>query len=392
MYRIAFIAPPNEPLMESLEQPETRRVRVAIEAVGVKMGGGAHVLRRLIGALLDDPRVGALTVFTSPSELRDFDVPDDPRAVALDIPGAEHYVGRVAWLEAGVSRLAASLRADVVVCFNAIGAVTSAPHVNIVQQPLMFNRAALALMPPLFRAKAKIIKRMTRSSCSSARWVITQTHVVADAVQRDFGVSSNKVRVFTPDIDWLDAPMISKVSALSRDTPADRRLLYVGSDLAYKDIGTLVAALARARRTYPDLALFATIPEEHWFADEPGVVALGALTPGEVRVVMEAATMLVMPSLAETVGLPMLEAGVLGCPVLAADLPYAREICGEAASFFRANHVNACARAICALIADPAARDVLARRGRGRAEDLRAARPYEGMAELIIRAGCSGAG
>jgi len=102
--------------------------------------------------------------------------------------------------------------------------------------------------------------------------------------------------------------------------------------------------------------------------------------------------MLVMPSLAETVGLPMLEACAIGCPVLAADLPYAREICGEAASFFRANNVKACARAICALIADPAARDALARRGRGRVEDLRAARPYEGMAELIIRAGCSDSG
>lgn len=392
MHVITFITPSNEPLMEPLEQSKTRRVRVAIEAVGVKMGGGAHVLRRLIGALLDDPRVGALTVFTSPSELRSFEVPDDPRAVALDIPGAERYVGRVAWLEVGVSRLAASLRADVVVCFNAIGAVAGIPQINIVQQPLMFNRAALALMPPLFQTKARVIKRLTRSSCSSAEWVITQTHVVADAVRRDFDVSPDKVQVFTPDIEWLDAPMISKVSTVFRDAPADRRLLYVGSDLAYKDVGTLVAALSVARRTFPDLVLFATIPEEHWFASEPGVVALGALAPGEVRVAMEAATILVMPSLAETVGLPMLEACAIGCPVLAADLPYAREICGEAASFFRANNVKACARAICALIADPAARDALARRGRGRAEDLRAARPYEGMAELIIRAGCSDSG
>jgi len=52
-------------------------------------------------------------------------------------------------------------------------------------------------------------------------------------------------------------------------------------------------------------------------------VGIGQLKTGSLRRVYELATVLVQPSLTETVGLPMLEAMSVGTPVLAADRPYA---------------------------------------------------------------------
>jgi glycosyltransferase involved in cell wall biosynthesis len=47
-----------------------------------------------------------------------------------------------------------------------------------------------------------------------------------------------------------------------------------------------------------------------------------------------------MPSLSETVGLPMIEALFAGRPVVAADLEYAHEICGSYARYFNPNSVE----------------------------------------------------
>ena len=46
------------------------RFHVAIEAVGVKHSGGAHVLRRLVDTLLAREEIRALTLFVTPRPAR----------------------------------------------------------------------------------------------------------------------------------------------------------------------------------------------------------------------------------------------------------------------------------------------------------------------------------
>ena len=54
---------------------------------------------------------------------------------------------------------------------------------------------------------------------------------------------------------------------------------------------------------------------------------------------------LVFPSLTETFGFPLVEAMAVGVPVVAADTPIHREICGDAALYFEpGNPEDVCAR------------------------------------------------
>ena len=55
---------------------------------------------------------------------------------------------------------------------------------------------------------------------------------------------------------------------------------------------------------------------------------------------------MIFPSLCETLGLPLQEAMSAGLPVLAADLPYAREVCGDYASYFNPRDVDSIEKAI----------------------------------------------
>ena len=64
---------------------------------------------------------------------------------------------------------------------------------------------------------------------------------------------------------------------------------------------------------------------------------------------------MVFPSLAESFGLPLVEAMAAGCPVAAADRPYAREVAGPAAVYFDPLDPRALAECVIGVLGDPAA-------------------------------------
>ena len=368
------------------DDAQSQRLHVGIEALGVKHSGGAHVLRRLVAALLERDDLARLTLFVTPRPARRFTIPHEPRLRFVEVAWAEPATGRVAWLERGFERACAQHKIDVAVCFNGLGNAGKVTQVNIVQQPLMFAPEALATMPPRYRIRMHVIRTLSKLSCARADLVLAQTPTVRADLVSQFKLPADRVRVFTPDIDWLDAPMITEVAAKMRAAPPDARVLYIGSAMPYKSLDTVVEAIQRVRQEIRPATLFLSLPELHPFGFEPGVVCLGTLTHAEVRVALENATLLIMPSLSETLGLPLLEACAVGCPVLAADLPYAHDVCGSAARYFAPAQPRACARALRELLRDPKQRELLGQRGRERHEQLARAAPYANMVAAIFDA------
>lgn len=64
-------------------------------------------------------------------------------------------------------------------------------------------------------------------------------------------------------------------------------------------------------------------------AATPGVRLVSGLADGAVTTLLEGASALLFPSLAEGFGLPPIEAAALGTPVIASDLPVIRELLGD---------------------------------------------------------------
>src|SRR3546814_15007679 len=61
---------------------------------------------------------------------------------------------------------------------------------------------------------------------------------------------------------------------------------------------------------------------------------IGLQDAGGMRAQYADADALLFPSLDESFGLPLVEAMTLGLPILAAERPYARSLCGDAAVYF----------------------------------------------------------
>lgn len=360
-------------------------IHLAIDGVGAKFGGAATVLRELLDAALRNPAVGPITLFCSPGAVRTFALPTSERLQVREEARAESgRFARLLWLAVGLPAAVRRSHADVLLCMNGAGIGPSGvPTITFVQQSLPFSPEALARCSLGTRMRMKIIRTAMGRSCRRAAVVLVQTPTMRSWVASAFLIDPNRICVVTPGAPPLPKPAMTARAVGPMRRTAGLRLLYVGSDSAYKNLPVVLEALSSIRRDIPDTTLFMTLPPGHALARRQGVVGLGYLPREVLAEAYALATALIMPSLVETVGLPMIEAMSAGTAVIAADRPYAHDVCADSARYFDPLDSHDLARAAREL-ADGERREELGRRGRRRAAELASGRAYDrAISELV---------
>ncbi|WDF31911.1 glycosyltransferase family 1 protein [Arthrobacter agilis] len=157
-----------------------------------------------------------------------------------------------------------------------------------------------------------------------------------------------------------------------RDTEAQRSasLLYMGSFMPYKNVETLVRAMAYLPGHVLHL-LSRITPErraelEALTADPARLAVHDGVSEAEYEDLLDDATALVTLSRAEGYGLPIIEAMATGTPVIASDIPIFREVGGDAALYVDPDDPRAVADAVQSL-EEPDRWAEASRRGRERA-------------------------
>lgn len=356
---------------------------LAIDGTGALFGGAAVVLQSYVAAALRLRHVERLTVFLSPRSLRQFQLPQSRRLREVEVGRFfQSSSGRVAWLLGGLPNAVERAGASALICLGGGGlppkGIRSA---TLIQQSLPFSREALERCPARTRVRMAAIKEMMRASANRCDLTIVQTQVMSHWIRENLRIPQNRIRICPPPIPTF--PVSSEGGGLleaMRATPADRRLLYVGNNSPYKNLSTLANALASVRQALPGTLLFATIDKTDALAREPGIVPLGPVNRSVLREAYQLATALILPSLVETVGLPLLEAMSLGVAVLAADRPYAHEVCGAGAAFFDPLDLTDVAKKAIEVLSNPARKAELVRAGQAEV----AARSQAPSIEAII--------
>ena len=95
---------------------------------------------------------------------------------------------------------------------------------------------------------------------------------------------------------------------------------------------------------------------------------VGYVSDGELKSLYEHASCFIYPSLYEGFGLPPLEAMTCGCPVISSERASLPEVCGDAALYCDPTDPKSLATQIAKIMAQPALRNELSRRGRERAQ------------------------
>ncbi|WP_406688805.1 glycosyltransferase family 1 protein [Saccharopolyspora sp. ID03-671] len=213
-------------------------------------------------------------------------------------------------------------------------------------------------------------RRMITRAARHADALVVPTRAVADDL-------AGRVPLTTPPrvlAEGVSPDLLAEPAPVTRLDLPDRYLLAIGTVEPRKGYQHLIRALAEPNA--PDLPLL-IVGRPGWgdldlpaLADELGYRGLRVLTDvtdAELAAVLRRAMALVVPSLAEGFGLPLLEGMALGVPVVHADAPALSEVAGGAGVEVPRADPPALATALRRLADDPDHRAHLAETGQRRA-------------------------
>ena len=177
------------------------------------------------------------------------------------------------------------------------------------------------------------MRALTKLNAPYADCVITQSDAMASGLRASYRDWANRdcIKVISqPPPSWFT--LSRRVSSLKRDS-SGLRLFYPAAGYPHKNHRIFDGLLSRDLEGLID-RLVLTLPSKR-FSDAPKWLScVGQLSHAECLSEYEKADALIFPSLLESYGLPLVEAMVIGIPIIAADLPYARGLCGDEGIYF----------------------------------------------------------
>lgn len=205
--------------------------------------------------------------------------------------------------------------------------------------------------------------RWYRVSFGLRRWLIIRSARGADVVMTPTQAMLDELRcrvdVKTAMVNPYGVTVAEAVTDETGHRPVkagDRvvRLLYVSLYSEHKNLSTLLKALAllndhsrvqfklvtTADPAWSGSAWTVTYQEDLALARHTGIAEhvafVGPLNRHDTASLYRTSDICVFPSLTESFGFPLAEAMSYGLPIVAADTPVNREVCGQAAIYFRA--------------------------------------------------------
>ncbi len=149
--------------------------------------------------------------------------------------------------------------------------------------------------------------------------VFVQLEFIRDGFAKRFNHHRELIKVYSPSVS---VPQSSKDSLIG--TSAIKTLLYPAMPYFYKNHEVIESAL---KLTETDVEVLFTIDQDNRDnINDKRLKFIGMQPYDFICALYRTCDALLFPSYVETFGLPLLEAALTGMPILAADLPYAREV------------------------------------------------------------------
>ena len=363
-------------------------MKIVINSASAKMGGAAGYIANLLRQLSAEGDGAEFLVFLPPETAAKLERPG-PNIHLLPTPiGGAGLLRRLWWEQVTLRRFLKSRKAQALYS-TANFAMFFCPvrQVLLVRNALYFSRTCREMFLPKHRLGYRL-------GFALRRWLIVRSARAADVVMTPTRAMLNELRgsvelkaaVVNPyGIAAPKLPGKTRLETARRSGGAgDRavRLLYVSLYSEHKNLATLLKALeilnagagrkfklkTTADPAWPGAAWTTTHQEDIRLARRAGIAEwvefAGPLRAEEVADLYGAADIFVFPSLAESFGFPMAEAMHHGLPMVAADTPVNREVCGRAAVYFNPLSAEDLAGRLQSLAADNALCRRLGARGR----------------------------
>ena len=333
-----------------------------IHALGAKVGGGITYLQSVLPELARRLEgTGTRLVLLLPSPLAPSDIPALPHPMPdwIEVRPLPRFAASPAarmlfdqlvlplWLLGKRGRA-------VLFCSGSFAPLLPPVQtVVLLRNAIYFDDEFLACERPGLRRSLRLQGRLIAAGARRAHEVHFPSASFGSQVERRHPCLAGRARVNGYGVHPLFVPAAgtAEVPATARGNGRDPRwtFLYVMTYTLQKNLGFLLEALAQAkaeglpvrvqvtsRLDAGPLATFAAdrqLIERHALVDSGHLEPIGPRFGDELLAAYRAADACLFPSLCESFGHPLVEAMALGKPVIAADRPYAREICSAHALY-----------------------------------------------------------
>lgn len=365
-------------------------MKIAINAVSAKMGGAVTYLTNILRHLPSAESGLEFVVFLPPETAeKQRGLAPNIRLVPTNI-GCAKWWKRLWWEQIALRRYLRQQRADALFSTANFGMfLCPVPQILLVRISLYFSKTYQErfLRPSSPRSRASLALRRWLC-CQSVQWadiVMAPTEAMLEDLRGYVEVPSSKALVNHYGVAIPEGAEVGR--PLSGDADGPVRLLYISLYAKHKNLTTLLKAMALlgggpSRR----FVLFTTVnpawkeagglwarKEDLELLQDRSIAScvqlVGPLGPIEIEEQYRDADIFVFPSLVESFGHPMAEAMAHGLPIVAADTPVNRELCGDAALYFRPLDPDHLAQTVRQVAMDDSLRSRMAHEGWRRARE-----------------------
>jgi len=349
-------------------------LKIVLNAASAKMGGAVSYLTNLLWNL--PPRQSEYQFFVYlPGETARA-LTGVPANIKL-CPVPDENIGgwrRVWWEQITLRHLLRRTKVDLLFS-TANFAMFRCPvkQILLVRNALYFSQVYQQTFLPRHGLKMRIAFRLRRwvicQSVKSANLVMTPTQSMLEELRAYVECPPPKAVVNYYGVAELEDEKMDHRSLKMKTSPVC--LLYVSLYAEHKNLTTLLKAMPLLNRNRSQKFLLTTTVNPNWEAASrvltqkddidlagsqgvaPWVKLVGPLGQKEIEAQYRNADIFVFPSITESFGHPMAEAMAHGLPIVAADTPVNREMCGGAAIYFSPLEPDELAQAIHLVATDP---------------------------------------
>lgn len=369
-------------------------MKIIINAVSAKLGGSVSYISNLLRSLPTVKDNFQFLVFL-PAETA-AKLGGLGQNIQILPTGISHagMLKRMWWEQVTLRRLIKKEHADVLFSTANFGMFRCpVRQILLVRNSLYFSKSYRERFLPRhslrFRMEFGLRRWLICRSAKSADMVMTPTQAMLDELRRFVEVEPgrslvNHYGVVHPQTVGHAGGALGGFESKNECVVG---LLYVSFYAEHKNLNTLLKALPLLNREGGQKYMLKTTADPGWeasrctvtyqedltLARKPGVARwvefVGPLDRRAMEELYQKCDIFVFPAITESFGHPLVEAMTQGLPIVAADTPVNREVCGDAAVYFAPFDPQSLEAKVRLVSRDASARDRMARAARKRAAE-----------------------
>lgn len=183
---------------------------------------------------------------------------------------------------------------------------------------------------------------IVKLSINKSTKILVQLEYIKNEFSEMFNHPPENIQVFSPSVEKPDRTLKKELNNEYLN------LFYPATNHIYKNHSIIIDAVSQSKQ---HSKLYLTLPSK---ASSDRIEHTGFIPRNEIFALYNSCDALLFPSYIETFGLPLIEAALTGIPIIASDLPYAREVLDgyEGVTFVKFDNVHEWSTAIDKLTKD----------------------------------------